>query len=89
MQGIKVINIEKGGEDYTNNVFDLIVMFDNPIDEKKLPRLKEIIQRHINRPIGNMDECTVEIETKNGTVIFSKEEIIGIAKNMGLIQSIR
>jgi hypothetical protein len=41
---MKVINIEKGGEDYTNNVFDVIVMTDKPLPEDFLKQIKSMIE---------------------------------------------
>ncbi len=41
---MRVVNIEKGGEDNTNHVYDLIVMTDNPLPDSKLTEIRSLIE---------------------------------------------
>lgn len=83
MSEIKVINIIKGGEDYTNSCFDLIVMFDHAIDDKKIPKLKKAIQDYINRPEWAIVDSGIEFTHEDGSKSYiTKHDLDSIIKSV-------
>lgn len=40
---MKVLNIENGGEDHTNGVFDLLIMTDRKVSQEQIEQIKALL----------------------------------------------
>jgi hypothetical protein len=64
MPTTKVINIEKGGEDYTNGVFDLIIMTNNVLSDEKLAAIKSLIESESSPSTDVRERATDDLQVQ-------------------------